>query len=84
MFCEFAYILNLDTGKVECYKGFNEDPAAPGRYASLQRDLWDNEAKAGATKPDTKWYGCRLVAEFPMDAIPDDWEEQAYPQDADE
>ncbi len=38
LFCEWAYILNLDTGMLEVYKGFNSDRNAPGRYASLQRE----------------------------------------------
>jgi len=35
-YCEWAYIVNLDTGKFEAYRGFNKDTSAPGRYASKE------------------------------------------------
>lgn len=71
LFCEYAYILNLDSGKVEFYKGFNKDKDAAGRYAAL------------FDKPDhretVEYYGVALVGEFPMKRIPKDWEAKAYP-----
>lgn len=36
LFCEWAYIINLDEGVLEIYKGFNTNPDAPGRYAHLK------------------------------------------------
>ena len=35
LFCEWAYILNMDERSLEIYRGFNKDPEAPGRYAAL-------------------------------------------------
>ena len=37
LFCEYAYIINLDDNVLEFYVGFNEDPNAKGRYASLNK-----------------------------------------------
>ena len=56
-FCEWAYIINMDTGKLEFYKGFNEDAGAPGRYSSFKVDENENT------------YGVRLVAEYPLDSF---------------
>lgn len=33
LFCEFAYIINLDTNRLECYEGSNKHPEAEGRYS---------------------------------------------------
>lgn len=38
LFCEWAYLLNLDEDVVEIYRGHNKDPDAPGRYAALPED----------------------------------------------
>lgn len=32
LFCEYAYVINLDTNMFEFYKGFNKDENAKGRY----------------------------------------------------
>lgn len=34
LFCEYAYIINLDTMELEFYTGFNHSPSGRGRYAS--------------------------------------------------
>ena len=36
LFCEYAYIFNLDCNVLEFYIGFNKDPNADGVYASKQ------------------------------------------------
>lgn len=32
LFCEWAYIINLDESVIEFYRGFNKDPESKGRY----------------------------------------------------
>ena len=34
LFCEYAYIINLDEKVLEIYRGFNKSPDGAGRYAS--------------------------------------------------
>lgn len=57
LFCEFAYIINLDTEMLEFYKGFNTDESARGRYASVKG------------RDSQGYYGVALVTEFPLKSI---------------
>lgn len=68
LFCEWAYILNLDDKTVEFYRGFNKDPKAPGRYAHII----EKDHRAGREP----YCGCKLLLTFPMDDIPQDWEKK--------
>lgn len=56
LFCEWAYVLNLDTGKFEIYKGFQKDILVRrGRYQEAEFKLREG-------------YGpVALVAELPID-----------------
>lgn len=70
LFCEYAYILNLDDGVLEFYQGFNKDRDATGRYAS-------------SGKPSKDYCGVRLVGTCPISDIPDDWHEKFFPKEED-
>ena len=58
LFCEYAYIINVDTGKLEVYFGFNENPEAEGRYAKFKAGDYDD-----------KYYGVVLKKEIPFDEV---------------
>lgn len=73
LFCEYAYILNLDDGIVEFYKGFQNKKHNKGRYGQLT-----NPPKYAGQEP---YYGCALVGTFPMDKIPENWMEKLFPND---
>jgi len=58
LFCEYAYIINFDTGMFEFYEGFNKDPNAAGRYAKIPEGSKDND-----------YYGVKFIGETPLKAI---------------
>lgn len=60
--CEWAYIVNLDTRKLEVYDGFHDHPV-DGRYGDVSSYF---------RSMDRDFYGCRLLGEFDLDGLPDD------------
>ena len=69
LFCEWAYILNLDEGAVEVYQGFQDKPHKQGRYAS--------------ETTDDEYYPVALVLSAPANNIPEDWQETVDPPEDD-
>lgn len=57
LFCEWAYIINLDTKMLEFYQGFNNDEKANGRYANKGKYECSN---------GTVYYGVSLKKEIPL------------------
>lgn len=57
LMCEWAWIVNVDEGALEVYRGFNKSPSAPGRYAARQK-------RAG-----TEYFGVRLAESIPLDEL---------------
>lgn len=75
LFCEWAYVVDLDNGMFEIYRGLNRTPTpANSRFPSGAEWL----------EKQTDYEPVLLVATFPLRAIPDDWSEQvlkiAYPE----
>ena len=62
LFCEWGYIVNLDSSTLEVYEGHQTKRHTKGRYAGNMR------ASAGR-------YPCALIAEIPFQLINDDPEE---------
>lgn len=54
LFCEYAYIINLDTNKLECYKGFQSTIDTSNRYG-----FWKFN----------DYYPCKMVGEMDLDEI---------------
>lgn len=66
LFCAWAYCVNLDTGMLEVYKGFQRVPHTAGRYSGHVPvpETYPNGNKAQA------YYACALVAEYPLGKLP--------------
>jgi hypothetical protein len=60
LFCEWAYIINLDEGVLEVYKGFQTSPHE-NRYTDYVHDSAIGD----------KYYPCKLIETYPLSNIPD-------------
>lgn len=60
LFCEYAYIINLDDRTLEFYKGFQTTPQKDNPF--------------GTTPDGGGYYPVALVARYPLDDIPKDWD----------
>lgn len=70
VFCEYAYIVNLDEMTVEFYKGFQSKPHNKGRYASLP------------SKHD--YFPVALVGSYPIAGVAEwarTWERECFATD---
>ena len=54
LFCEWAYIINLDNSQFEVYREFNQDPNVPGRYAG------------NSISNSNGYHGVALIREIPL------------------
>ena len=59
LFCEYAYVLDLDTETLEIYRGFNKSPVPAGeRFAEVQPHVPEHYKTAGKTY---EYYPVRLL-----------------------
>lgn len=59
LFCEWGYIVDLDDGTLEVYRGFQKAPHKKGRYAKLPRDK-------GPDGKVSDYYPCALLCAIPF------------------
>jgi len=74
LFCEWAYIVNLDEMTFEVYVGFQKKRHNKGRYAKLPPD--PGTPDGGMFTKQTVYYPCALVATYPLESIPEGWEKE--------
>lgn len=72
LFCEFAYVIDLDKDILEVYEGFNQEPLPEGARFT------------GKAKDGDEYQAVKLVASFPLTNLPenfDELEKELYPED---
>ena len=60
LWCEFAYIINLDDNVLEFYVGYQNEPQESNRYGT---------ASTFEGFDGTKYYPCKLAVTFPLESI---------------
>lgn len=68
LFCEFAYIVNLDSEVFEVYVGFQDGVHNMGRFANLTLD--EDEKKRQIEIHNHFYSPCALVATYPLSSLP--------------
>lgn len=75
LFCEWAWIVNLDERTLECYRGFQKRKHDKGRYGPLVVKPADWKPKY---KGDTFWYPVALVQSWGFEDLPTDEQFQKF------
>jgi hypothetical protein len=73
LFCEWAYIINLDKEVLEVWEGFQKKPQE-NRYKETEKELKKESDWWAKERPTANWkkdyYNCALVKEYPLKDLP--------------
>jgi len=88
LFCEYAYIINLDKMRLEFYEGFNDkgfDENSPLPFIQKEVEIkLKEEEKERKRSEGTKYYPVRFKGSVPLSKIPKKWKEKFYPEEKEE
>jgi hypothetical protein len=75
LFCEWGWIINLDTRTLEVYRGFQKEARGKGRF-----NKWKRKPKNWKPKYEGEnyYFPISLVAEIPFDKLPDKGKLEEY------
>lgn len=74
LFCEYAYIINLDDNTLEFYEGFQHIPQ--------ENNPFGTEGKPTNFYENVVYYPCKLVGKVKLfERVPEDWITQFYPRE---
>ena len=68
LFCEWAYVINVDENIVEIYKGLNKELGGKGRYANRKEPDFKRD---GVPVIKSEYYGVTLIKTISFDDVKD-------------
>lgn len=69
LFCEWGYLVNVDDGTLEVYRGFQQSPHNKGRFTLKEGERQPEDDYKG----EEAYYPIALIATFPLNNIPADF-----------
>lgn len=81
LFCEYAYIINLDDMTIEFYVGYQHEPQEGNRFG-IEPDK--ESAERNPNDKSSWYYPCKMVGKCPLKKIPKEWISKFYQEEKEE